>query len=174
MVERTAHNGLVVGSIPTKPKLIIKLTFIMELNFKNYKIIKATTYIKKNNLFFFFGGANRNSNDWLTIEQNLKNINFNYHKIFNKTSKKILNSSIYKNTKETINGITFLIKPKNKKLLKQVLITNFEPLLFNMLAIKINNKMYQTTQLKNNYSLNYIHNKQLILQFRITNLKKSK
>ena len=146
----------------------------MELNFKDYKIIKTTTYIKKNDLFFFFKGTNKNSNDWLTIEQNLKSTNFNYHKVFNRTSKKILNNSIYKSTKETINGVTFLIKTKNKKLLKQIFTTSLKPLLFNMLTIKINNKIYQKTQLKNNYSLNYIRNKQLIFQFRITNLKKSK
>ena len=34
-----------------------------------------------------------------------------------------------------------------KILFKQILIVNFKPLLFNMLAIKINKKIYETTQL---------------------------
>ena len=106
------------------------------------------------------------------VEQNLKNINFNYYKIFNKTTKKILKNSIYKTIKPTVNSITFLIKPKTKQLFKQIIITKFEPLLFNMLAVKINNKIYQTIQLKNNYSLNYNNNKLLIFQFGITHLKK--
>ena len=144
----------------------------MEFTFKNYKIIKTKNYIKKNNLFFFFGGVNRNSNDWILLEQSLKHVNFNYYKIFNKTTKKTLNNSIYKTIKPAINGITFIIKPKSKQLLKQILITSFEPLLFNMLAITLNNKMYQTTQLNNNYSLNYKDNKILIFKFVITNLKK--
>jgi len=144
----------------------------MEFTSKNYKIIKTKDYIKKNNLFFFFGGVNRNSNDWILVEQGLKSINFNYYKIFNRTAKKTLNNTIYKTIKPAINGITFLIKPKAKQLSKQVLISSFEPLLFNMLAIKLNNKIYQTTQLKNNYSLSYSDNKILIFQFGIANLKK--
>ena len=144
----------------------------MEFTSKNYKIIKTKTYLKKNNLFFFFCGIHRNSNDWILVEQGLKSINFNYYKIFNRTAKKTLNNSIYKSIKPTINSITFLIKPKTKQISKQVLIASFEPLLFNMLAIKLNNKIYQTTQLKNNYSLNYRDNKMLIFQFGITNLKK--
>lgn len=32
----------------------------MEFTFKNYKIIKTQNYIKKNNIFFFFAGVNRN------------------------------------------------------------------------------------------------------------------
>ena len=144
----------------------------MEFTSKNYKIIKTKDYIKKNNLFFFFGGVNRNSNDWILVEQGLKSINFDYYKIFNRTAKKTLNNTIYKTIKPAINGITFLIKPKAKQLSKQVLITSFEPLLFNMLAIKLNNKIYQTTQLKNSYSLSYSDNKILIFQFGIANLKK--
>ena len=144
----------------------------MELISKNYKIAKTKNYIKKNNLFFFFSGINRSSNDWILVEQSLKSVNFNYCKIFNRTAKKTLNNSIYKTIKPTINGITFLIKPKTNQLSKKILTTSFEPLLFNMLAIKLNNKIYQTTQLNNNYSLNYEDNKILVFKFLITNLKK--
>jgi len=112
------------------------------------------------------------SNDWLLVEQGLKHINFNYYKIFNRTTKKTFKNSIYKTTEPTVNSITFLIKPKINQLFKQILITNFEPLLFNMLAIKINNKIYQTTCLKQSHSLNYNENKLLIYQFGITQIKK--
>lgn len=50
----------------------------MELTFKNYKMTKTKTYIKKNKLFFFFDGVHRNSNHWVLVEQELKNICFNY------------------------------------------------------------------------------------------------
>lgn len=106
------------------------------------------------------------------VEQGLKNINFNYYKIFNRTTKKTLQNSIYKIIKPTVNSITFMIKPRIKKLFKQILITSFEPLLFNMLAIKINNKIYQTIQLKMSCSLNYTDNKLLIFQYGVTHLKK--
>jgi hypothetical protein len=144
----------------------------MKFTSKNYKIIKTKDYMKKNNLFFFFGGVNRNSNDWILVEQSLKNMNFNYYKIFNKTTKKTLTDSIFNTIKPAINGIKFLIKPKTKQISKQILMTSFEPLLFNMLAIKLNNKIYQATQLKNSYSLNYKDSKLLICQFGIVNLKK--
>jgi hypothetical protein len=107
------------------------------------------------------------------VEQGLKNINFNYYKIFNRTTKKTLKNSIYKTIKPTIDSITFVMKPKIKQLFKQILIVNFKPLLFNMLAIKINKKIYETTQLKNSYSLNYSENKLLIFQFGVARLKKN-
>ena len=34
MVERTAHNGLVVGSIPTKLRLITKYNKIIYMNYE--------------------------------------------------------------------------------------------------------------------------------------------
>lgn len=145
----------------------------MEFTSKDYGIIKTKNYIKKNKLFFFLCGIHKNSNDWILVEQSLKSINFNSYKIFNKTTEKTLNCSIYKTVKPAINGITFLVEPKTKQLSKQTLITFFEPLLLNMLAIKLNNKIYQTTLLKNNYSLSYKNNKIFIFQFGITGLKKN-
>ena len=65
-VERIAHNGLVVGSIPTEPILllyILKLLTTMELNFKNHKITKTKMYLKKSSLFFLFDGVYRKSNN---------------------------------------------------------------------------------------------------------------
>ena len=73
-----------------------------------------------------------------------------------------------------MNSLTFLIKPKTNQLSKQILIANFESILFNLLAIKINNKVYQMIQLKKNYSLEYQNNKKLIFQFKIINLRKFK
>ena len=146
----------------------------MQLNFKNYRIIKTKNYIKKENLYFFFNGITKDSNNWTIIEQNLKVIHFNYYKVFNQTSKKVFSHSIYKHTRWIINSITFLIKPNIKKLFKQTLSVNFDFILFNMLGLKINNKIYQTNQFKKNYSLNYKNNKKLVFQFKITSLRKLK
>jgi hypothetical protein len=64
VVERTAHNGLVVGSNPTKPnKNIIITKNHMKLNIKNYKINKTKNYIKNHNLFFFINGINLKSSE---------------------------------------------------------------------------------------------------------------
>jgi hypothetical protein len=128
VVERTAHNGLVVGSNPTKPRLKY---YNEEINSKRYKIIKTKNYLKNNNLFLFFSGINQNSTDWIKIEQKLKNLNLNYYKIFNRTSTQILKNSIFINTEPTINGITFFIKPANSNTtISKKKISNIETLFF--------------------------------------------
>ena len=48
-VERTAHNGFVVGSSPTKPS-----QQEMDFNLKTYKYFRIKRYLKEINFFFFF------------------------------------------------------------------------------------------------------------------------
>ena len=145
----------------------------MKFTSKKYKIIKTKNYIKENNLFFFFNSINRNSTDGIVIEQNFKKLNFNYSKIFNKTSKKTLNNSIYKNSTELVNSMTLFVKPSSNSyaLKKSTLLNSFEPLLFNMLAIKLNNKIYSKPQLREMFLFNYKDIKLLLFQFSATNLK---
>jgi len=143
----------------------------MEITSKKYNEIKTKNYIKTN-LFFLFNGLNRNSNDWILIEQNLKKINFKYYKIFNKISKLSIKKSIYRNYTITLNGITFIILPiKINKQLKHIELNKLELLLFNLLAIKVNNKIYSSIQLKDLNCLNYYENKLLLYQYGVTNLK---
>jgi hypothetical protein len=143
----------------------------MEISSKRYNEIKTNNYLKTN-LFFLFNGLNRNSNDWILIEQNLKKINFKYYKIFNKISKLSIKKSIYKNFTITLNGITFIVLPiKVTKKLKHIELNKLELFLFNLLAVKLNNKIYSSIQVKNLNCLNYYENKLLFYQYRITNLK---
>ena len=146
----------------------------MQINFKNYKIKKSKHYLKKNSAYFFFKAPSKSAKSWILIDQNLKIVNLTYYKIFNKASKNIINKSIYKNINEAINGITFLIKPKTSKISKEIVIANLEPLCFNMLAIKLNNKIYQTMQIKNSFSLNYLNTRKMAFQFGLIKLKESK
>lgn len=145
----------------------------MQFSSKDYKILKTKNYLKENSLFFFFNSIHRNSNDGIIIEQNLKKFNLNYYKIFNKTSRTTINNSIYKNSNELINSMTVFIKPisHSLELKKSNLLSCFEPLMFNMLAIKLNNKIYSTSQLKEISTLNYKDTKLLLFQFSLTNLK---
>jgi len=145
----------------------------MKLSKKEYKIIKTKNFIKTNNMFFFFNGINQKTYNWIIIEQELNNINFKYYKIFNKTAINTLNASIYQNIKTIINGITFFITPNSnqKSLSKHLLLNKLDPLLLTVLAVKFNNKIYSTKQLKNTYSLNYKNNKLLFYQLGISNLK---
>lgn len=145
----------------------------MDLTTKKFKIEKTKNLIKHNNLFIFLNGINRNSNDWILIEQELKKINFNYYKIFNKTSKKTLNNSIFLNTSSLINSMTFLLKPlvAEQEINKNILLNKIETLIFSLLAIKVNNKIYSKTKLKNLVTLNYKNNKLLLYKFLISNTK---
>jgi hypothetical protein len=145
----------------------------MDFTAKQYKTEKTKNFIKQNNLFIFFNGVNRNSNEWVIIEQELKKVNFNSYKIFNKTSKTTLNNSIFLNTSSLVNSMTFLLKPliNTKEINKNIIVNKFETLIFALLAIKINNKIYTKSQIKNLLTLNYKDNKLLLYKFLITNTK---
>jgi hypothetical protein len=145
----------------------------MKLNTKEYQKIKTKKYLKKNRLFFFLNGVNRNSNDWRKTKQSLVTMGFMFFKSFNKITNKELKNSTFKNLKEIVNGPTFLIKPKAKtQLYKNVLLSKFFPLLFILLIIKINNKIYPLTVFKKNINeINYTNNALLFYQFNVTHLK---
>jgi len=142
----------------------------MKFTSKYYKTTKTKNYLKTNNLFFFFSGINQNSSNWIKTEQGLKNINFDYYKVFNKISTKAFKNSIYKNIEPTINSTTFFIKPtfNNVSLSKKVLL-NLEPFVF--LTAKMNNKIYSFEQIKHVNSLDYQSNKLLLYQFCVTGIK---
>jgi hypothetical protein len=145
----------------------------MEFSSKDYQKKKTKNYVIKNNLFFFFNGINRKSNAWINIEQEIQNLSFSYYKILNTISKNTLNNSIYKNVTPLINSVTFLLKPldNSKEITRQKILTNFEPLVFILLAIKLNNKIYSKNQLINKFSFKYKENKLLFFQFNATNIK---
>jgi len=143
----------------------------MELSSKKYNITKTNNYFKTN-LLFLFNGLNRNSNDWTLVEQNLKKINFNYYKLLNKTSKLAIKKSIYKNLTVSLNGVTFIVKSiKSNERLKQISLNKFQPLLFNLISIKLNNRIYSAKQLQTLNCLNYCENKLVLYKFGVANLK---
>lgn len=171
MVERTAHNGLVVGSNPTKPKFKI---FKMKILPKIYKLNKNKNYIKTNNLLFFLNGTNIKSNDWIKTEQNLKNYNFNYYKIFNRSVLITLNKSIYCNIKSSIISslILFATPEQNAKILNKKIVNKLELLNFIVLSLSLNNKIYSVITIKKINSFVYYSNKLLLYKFLVINLKK--
>jgi len=147
----------------------------MKITVKEYKASKIKLYLKKENMLFFFSGINKDSTSWIHTEQNLKNINFQYYKIFNTTAINTLKNSVYKSVSALVNGPTFLIKPivDSKPQYKSVLLKNFESLLFTLLAVKIGNKIYGINQVNFCNSLEYRENVLLFYRFNLTNLKSS-
>jgi len=138
---------------------------------KNYNNIKTKIYIKKTKLFFFFFTNHQNVNDWIIIKQKLKAMCFNFFGAFQNNIKKILKEAIYRNF-NALSSQTLILLNSNKHLFFFLLLFGFKLSILNMLAIKLNNKIYHKNLLKKNKSFYYLANKLLIFQFVILNLKK--
>jgi hypothetical protein len=126
----------------------------MKFELKAYKVFKIKYYLKQNKLFFFYAATSLNLKNWLIIEQTLKKSNLNYYRLSNTLTIKTMKASIYTNFKQQIHSLTMLVSPKFKATLKLKKLTNLEKVL-TLLSIKLNNKIYSISQLKNLNSLNY-------------------
>lgn len=145
----------------------------MQFNLKSYQISKTKQYLQKNNFLLFSIGANQNSQNWIAVEQSLHKLNLGYYKTYNNTAIKTLKNSVYKNSLNTVNSTFFFLKPQqNSRLLtRNNLINTLNSILFTVLAIKLNKKVYTITQSKNIRSFNYKKNVSVMYQFLVTNLK---
>jgi hypothetical protein len=127
----------------------------MDFNLKKYRVLKVKKKLKKSELIFFFNSAKIKSNKWIKIEKQLKKLKLKYYQIFNNTTLKTIKNSIYININQIFSGVILLIKPIHKstpielKLIKKILDS------FVLLIVKLNNKIYLTTQLKNLNTLSY-------------------
>lgn len=161
MVERTAHNGFVVGSNPTKPTK--NYYILMELKLNTYKFFRINCYLKNNNLFFIYNGNNLKTENWIKIEQELFKYNLKYFKLYNSLAKKTFKNSIFKNFLQIINGLIIVISFK-KNLINLKKLINFNKYL-TLLCIRINDNIYSLKQIKNLITFNY--KKGIIILFNI-------
>jgi hypothetical protein len=131
----------------------------MDLNTKSYQIFKLKKYFKNNDFFLLFYSAKLNSVKWLNTEQNLKKLKLGYYKPLNRTSVKTLQNSIYKNFTSSIGGFVLFVNSlyKNTELNLQIIVKNLKPS-FALIGIKLNNKIYSTSQLKEMKDLSYKRN----------------
>jgi hypothetical protein len=141
----------------------------MDFNLKKYRVLKVKKKLKKSELIFFFNSAKIKSNKWIKIEKQLKKLKLKYYQIFNNTTFKTIKNSIYTNINQIVSGVMLLIKPIHKSTpIELKVLKKFLDSLFVLLAIKLNNKVYVTTQLKNLNTLSY---KKTIFNF-YSNLEK--
>lgn len=147
----------------------------MKISLKIYKLNKNKNYLKTNNLLFFLNGTNIKSNDWIKTEQKLKNYNFNYYKIFNKSIIITLKKSIYCNiTSSIISSLVLFITPEiQNKILNKKIINKLELLNFIVLSLNLNNKIYSIITLQKVNSFVYYSNKLVLYKFLTASLKKS-
>lgn len=131
----------------------------MDFNLKDYQILKLKKYFKNNDFFFLFHSAKLNLNQWTITEQNLKKLKLNYHKTLNGTTLKTLKNSIFRNVNSVISSFVVFINPKFKTTEFNLNLLNkgLKPS-FSLICLKLNNKIYSTSQLKGVKSLSYKKN----------------
>ena len=131
----------------------------MRIKTKNYKLKKTQFYYKNKKVLFLFDTYNSNTRNWLNVEQKIKKSNFKYYKILNVITKNFLKKTIFKNFSITINGPLKLIYLKNYN--KVINIKKLEKNIFSgfkLCTIKLNNKLYSRSQIKNIEVLDYKNN----------------
>ena len=131
----------------------------MDFNLKDYQIFKLKKYFKNNSFFLLFHSAKPSLDQWTVVEQELKKLKLNYHKILNGTTLKTFGKSVYKNSSPIITNFVILIGSKFKTTefdLKR-LTKDFKPS-FSLISLKLNNKIYSSAQLKGVKSLSYKKN----------------
>lgn len=155
----------------------------MDFNYKTYQTRRSKEYFKNKSFFLLYHSASLNLTRWTRTEQNLKKLKLNYYKPLNKTTVKIFKDSIYKNFSSNIAGFILFLSPNSKKIkLNLSTLTKSLKSSFNLVLVKLNNKVYSTTQLKGLGSLSYNKNvfnlykildKQLKTSYILTNKKKA-
>lgn len=145
----------------------------MKFEFREFTITNTKNDIKEVNFFLFCNGANKNAKDWLLSEQSVRGINFRSHKVFNQTSRKTIQNSIFIRSAALINSAGFIFTPDFlKEETPQNLTYNFEKAVdFVILAFKLNHNFVSVTETKKLVSLKYADNKLLFFKFNTLNLK---
>ena len=143
----------------------------MRLYFKKYQSDKALNILKKDSLLLFSINANRNANDWLTLEQNINKLAITYTKTYNSAVRKTFEKSIFKNLKNLIGGTFFFLKPKKIQKIKNTIINLLNEIQFTIIVTKLNKKLYSIPQLNTINSLSYEKSTKILYQFLTTTLK---
>ena len=157
MVEHTAHDGLVVGSNPTK-----LIFFIMELSTKFYKYYKFKSLFLTNDLVFFFNSSEESYLDTLKISRKFKVLKIN-NSLFNK----VIYNSIFRGLSNFPGGSCLLGYYDNNSYIK-LLVHNFKSFNGVLMCIVIKTNVYFINSVSNILSYKYSTN---IYMFKITLIK---
>ena len=131
----------------------------MDFNSKEYQRVKLKKIFKTDDFFFLFHSAKLDLNQWIQTEQNLKKLKLKYSKILNGATVKSFQSSIYRKLNPMVCGFIVLITPNFKTTdLKLKPITKDLKPSFELISVKLNNKMYSKSQLKGLNDLSYRSN----------------
>jgi len=131
----------------------------MDFNSKDYQSVKLKNFFKTNGFFFWFHSAKLDLNQWIHTEQNLKKFKLNYSKVLNGITLKLFKNSIYTNMSPIICSFVLFINPnfKTTELQFGAIKKDLKPS-FELISVKVNNKIYSTSQLKGLNSCSYKKN----------------
>lgn len=131
----------------------------MDYNSKDYERIKLQKLFKTNDFFFLCHSSKLNLNQWMYTEQKLKKLKLKYSKTLNSTALKLFKNSIYKNLTPIIQGFVLFVNSnyKTAELHLNSLQKDLKPS-FELIAVKLNNKTYATSQLKGLKTFSYNKN----------------
>ena len=162
MVERAAHNGLVVGSNPARP-ILISILIKVKITPKNYHVKKLKILFKEFPLIFIYQTQNIKNKDWVFLGQKLKQSKINQYQVPKSAIIKMFRSSIYKNFDVSMCSNIVIIS-----LNKDVKSAQLEPLIEKLntssvcVAVKLNNQIYTALMIRNIKLISY---KQAMLSF---------
>lgn len=143
----------------------------MQFNLKNYQNLVIKNTLKKKNLLFFTININKDSQNWLTIEQSLHKLGLTYAKTYNNIAIKILERSIFRNIKNLISSTFFILKQQKNLIIKNTIINSLGSIDFTTLMLKLNKNIYIKPQLNTMNSYHYKKNISIMYQFLIITLK---
>ena len=141
----------------------------MDYNQKKYQILKTKRYLKNYDFFFMYHSIKLNSTESLHIEQKLKKLKLEQYKMLNGISSKTFLKSILKNYSKLICGLVVTLKPELAS--SEISFNKLEKelkTLFILLSIKLNNKIYfssQVTKMKTFSFKKNVFNLYKILEF---------
>ena len=131
----------------------------MDFNSKDYQNVKLKNFFKTNGFFLLFHSAKLDLNQWIHTEQNLKKLKLNYSKALNGITLKLFKKSIYKNISPIVSSFILFINSnfKTTNLQLSAIKKDLKPS-FKLISVKLNNKMYSTSQLKGLDNFSYKKN----------------
>jgi hypothetical protein len=131
----------------------------MDFNSKDYQNVKLKKLFKINDFLFLFHSAKLDLRQWTQTEQNLKKLKLKYSKALNGSTLKLFKNSIYENLSPIIGGFVLFLSLsfKTTELRLNSVKKELKPS-FELISVKLNNKLYSTSQLKGLNTLSHRKN----------------
>jgi hypothetical protein len=121
----------------------------MDFTAREYQMYKTKHSLKAHKICFFSQNITERAPDWIATEQKVDSLDFNYYKMNTRAAHKVIRGSKHLLKSSLIACTTALLfRKRNFKTYKKV---SFDRIAteFVLLAVKVNNIIYSTKQLKN-------------------------